>query len=154
MYELQQKRKIHSTCLTVTGRTIGENIAERLITDESVIHPMKSAIGSEGGISVLSGNLAPAGCVIKSSAVAPEMKVHSGPARVFDKEEPALQAIFNGDIKPGDVVVIRYEGPKGGPGMREMLLPTSAIIGMGLGTSVALVADGRFSGATRGSVFE
>ena len=149
--ELNGHGKIHSKCLTVTGKTIEENISNRSISDEAVIHPVDRPISSKGGISVLSGNLAPEGSVIKSSAVAPEMMVHSGPARVFDREEPALEAIFSGDIKPGDVVVIRYEGPKGGPGMREMLLPTSAIIGMGLGTSVALVTDGRFSGATRGA---
>ena len=151
MNELNGHGKIHSKCLTVTGKTTGENISDRSISDEAVIHPVDRPISSKGGISVLSGNLAPEGSVIKSSAVAPEMMVHSGSARVFDREEPALEAIFSGDIKPGDVVVIRYEGPKGGPGMREMLLPTSAIIGMGLGTSVALVTDGRFSGATRGA---
>ena len=151
MNELNGHGKIHSKCLTVTGKTIEENISDRSISDEAVIHPVDRPIGSKGGISVLSGNLAPEGSVIKSSAVTPEMMVHSGPARVFDREEPALEAIFSGDIKPGDVVMIRYEGPKGGPGMREMLLPTSAIIGMGLGTSVALVTDGRFSGATRGA---
>ena len=151
MNELNRHGKIHPDCLTVTGKTTGENISDRSITDETVIHPVSHPISSEGGITVLKGNLAPEGSVIKSSAVAPEMMVHSGPARIFDREEPALEAIFSGAIKPGDVVVIRYEGPKGGPGMREMLLPTSAIIGMGLGTSVALVTDGRFSGATRGA---
>jgi len=151
MNEMNGHGKINSKCLTVTGKTTEENISDRSISDETVIHPVDRPIGSKGGISVLSGNLAPEGSVIKSSAVAPEMMVHSGPARVFDREEPALEAIFSGDIKPGDVVVVRYEGPKGGPGMREMLLPTSAIIGMGLGTSVALVTDGRFSGATRGA---
>ncbi|HIJ56070.1 MAG TPA: dihydroxy-acid dehydratase [Deltaproteobacteria bacterium] len=151
MNELNKHGKIHSECLTVSGKTTGEKISNRSISDETVIHPVDRPISSKGGISVLNGNLAPEGSVIKSSAVASEMMVHSGPARVFDREEPALEAIFSGVIKPGDVVVIRYEGPKGGPGMREMLLPTSAIIGMGLGTSVALVTDGRFSGATRGA---
>ena len=142
---------VNPDCLTVTGKTIGENVRGREISDEEVIHRVKSPISPKGGISILYGNLAPEGAVVKSAAVASEMMVHTGPARVFDKEEPALEAIFNGSIKPGDVVVIRYEGPKGGPGMREQLLPTSAIIGMGLGRSVALVTDGRFSGATQGA---
>ena len=116
-----------------------------------MIHRCDSPLDSKGGLSILYGSLAPEGAVVKSAAVAREMRVHSGPARVFDREEDALEAIYGGKIKPGDVVVIRYEGPKGGPGMREQLLPTSAIIGMGLGRSVALVTDGRFSGATQGA---
>jgi dihydroxy-acid dehydratase len=142
---------IHPACVTVTGRSIAENVAGREILNEDVIHPMGSPISPKGGISILYGRLAPKGAVVKRAAVAPEMMVHSGPARVFDQEETALEAIFDGEIVPGDVVVIRYEGPKGGPGMREQLLPTSAIIGMGLGRSVALITDGRFSGATQGA---
>src|SRR5450759_922602 len=137
--------------MTATGKTITENIAGRKILNEEVIHPVENPISPRGGLAILHGNLAPEGAVVKSAAVAPEMMVHSGPARVFDREEEALEAIFGGSIKPGDVVVIRYEGPKGGPGMREQLLPTSAIIGMGLGKSVALITDGRFSGATQGA---
>ena len=151
MNELAAHGLVHTDCMTVTGRTIGENIAGREILDRDVIHPVEAPINPRGGLAVLYGNLAPEGAVVKSAAVAPEMMVHAGPARVFDREEPALRAILNGEIKPGDVVVIRYEGPKGGPGMREMLMPTSAIIGMGLGRSVALVTDGRFSGATQGA---
>jgi dihydroxy-acid dehydratase len=150
MNELNKHDLIHSKCLTITGQMIGENISGRKILDEKVIHRVEAPIKPEGGISVLYGNLAPDGAIVKSSAVGPEMMVHTGPARVFDREQDALDAIFGGIIKPGDVVVIRYEGPKGGPGMREVLLPTSAIIGMGLGSSVALVTDGRFSGATQG----
>ncbi|NLF01378.1 MAG: dihydroxy-acid dehydratase [Anaerolineales bacterium] len=142
---------IHSDCLTVTGQTVAANVAGRKITREEVIHPVTSPISPRGGLAILHGSLAPDGAVVKQAAVAPEMMVHTGPARVFDQEEPALAAIFNGRIHPGDVVVIRYEGPKGGPGMREQLLPTSAIIGMGLGRSVALITDGRFSGATQGA---
>lgn len=151
MNELNRHGKIHPGCLTVNGRTIGENIAGREITNEDVIHRVEDPISPKGGVSILYGSLAPEGCVVKSAAVVEEMMVHAGPARVFDREEPALEAIFGGKIQPGDVVVIRYEGPKGGPGMREQLLPTSAIIGMGLGRSVALVTDGRFSGATQGA---
>jgi len=151
MNELNRHGKIHPSCLTVNGKTIGENIKGREIIDEDVIHRVGKPISPKGGVSILYGNLAPDGCVVKSSAVVPEMMVHSGPARVFDREEPALEAIFGGNIRPGDVVVIRDEGPKGGPGMREQLLPTSAIIGMGLGSSVALVTDGRFSGGTQGA---
>jgi dihydroxy-acid dehydratase len=142
---------IHQNCLTVTGSTISDNIMGREIINTEVIHRVDNPIGKRGGISVLHGNLAPDGAVVKSAAVAPEMLVHKGPARVFDQEETALEAIFGGKIKPGDVVVIRYEGPKGGPGMREQLLPTSALVGMGLGKSVALITDGRFSGATQGA---
>jgi len=151
MKSLQEAGKIHGDCLTVTTKTIGDNILDRKITDNTVIHPLNNPLNVSGGISILYGNLAPVGAVVKSSAVVSEMMIHTGPARVFNREEPALEAIFSGNIKPGDVVVIRYEGPKGGPGMREMLLPTSAIIGMGLGNTVALVTDGRFSGATRGA---
>ncbi len=151
MNELNRHGLIHPNCLTVTGRTVAENVNGREISNTDVIHPIDRPISPQGGIAILYGSLAPEGAVVKSAAVAPEMLVHSGPARIFDQEEPALEAIFGGQIKPGDVVVIRYEGPKGGPGMREQLLPTSAIIGMGLGKSVALVTDGRFSGATQGA---
>jgi dihydroxy-acid dehydratase len=142
---------LHPDPLTVTGKCCAENVAGREIADREVIHPASDPIHPVGGISILHGSLAPGGAVVKSAAVAPEMMVHSGPARVFEQEETALEAIFAGQIQPGDVVVIRYEGPKGGPGMREQLLPTSAIIGMGLGESVALITDGRFSGATQGA---
>jgi len=151
MKALAENGVLHPDCLTVSTKTIGQNIADRIIIDETVIRPFDKPISPSGGIAILYGNLAPEGAVVKSAAVSADMMLHSGPARVFDKEEPALEAIFSGNIKPGDVVVIRYEGPKGGPGMREMLLPTSAIIGMGLGNTVALVTDGRFSGATRGA---
>jgi dihydroxy-acid dehydratase len=151
MVELSRGGKLNLDCLTVTGGTIGENIQGRAITNEAVIHKMEAPIRGKGGIAVLYGNLAPEGSVVKSAAVSEKMLSHRGPARVFDREEPALEAILGGQIKPGDVVVIRYEGPKGGPGMREQLLPTSAIIGMGLGDSVGLITDGRFSGATRGA---
>lgn len=151
MNELSKKNLIHGECMTVTGNTIGENIAVCLNLDTSVIRSVDNPFSETGGIAVLRGNLAPEGSVVKRSAVAPEMLVHEGPARVYDGEEDAQAAINAGQIKPGDVVVIRYEGPKGGPGMREMLNPTSAIMGMGLGNSVALITDGRFSGATRGA---
>jgi dihydroxy-acid dehydratase len=151
MASLLSVNLIHGGCLTATGRTVGENVAQRDVRDASVIRPPSSPIRPTGGISILHGNLAPEGAVVKSSAVAEEMLVHRGPARVFDREETALAAILDGSVVAGDVVVIRYEGPKGGPGMREMLMPTSAIIGMGLGRSVALVTDGRFSGATQGA---
>ena len=151
MNELSRHGLIHPQCLTVTGKPMGDNIHDRRICDENVIHPVDRPINPKGGIAILYGTLAPEGSVVKRAAVAPEMMVHSGAARVFDREEEALKAIFGGKIQPGDVVVIRYEGPKGGPGMREQLLPTSAIIGMGLGKSVALVTDGRFSGATQGA---
>lgn len=151
MAELNRGGLLHGGCMTVTGRTIGENIQGRKIGNTEVIHPLNDPISKEGGIAVLYGNLAPEGSVVKSAAVSRQMMSHRGPARVFDHEEPALEAIFGGFIKPGDVVVIRYEGPKGGPGMREQLMPTSAIIGMGLGDSVGLITDGRFSGATRGA---
>ncbi|MBO5220999.1 MAG: dihydroxy-acid dehydratase [Clostridia bacterium] len=151
MNELTKKGLIHTQCMTVTGKTIGENIAGCVNTDPEVIRPIENPYSETGGIAVLKGNLAPEGSVVKRSAVLPEMLVHEGPARVFDCEEDAQAAINAGKIVPGDVVVIRYEGPKGGPGMREMLNPTSAIMGMGLGNSVALITDGRFSGATRGA---
>ncbi len=151
MKELSEIGAIHTDPITVTGKTVGENIAEARVLDPDVIRPTSNPFGKEGGIAVLKGNLAPDGCVVKRSAVDPAMFVHTGPARVFDSEEDAIQAIFGGKIVPGDVVVIRYEGPKGGPGMREMLNPTSAIVGSGLGDSVALITDGRFSGATRGA---
>lgn len=151
MQELNRHGLIHSDCLTVTGNTISENIIGREINNTEVIHRVEDPISKRGGLSILYGNLAPDGAVVKSAAVAPEMLVHQGPARVFDQEEMALEAIFGGKITPGDVVVIRYEGPKGGPGMREQLLPTSALIGMGLGKSAALITDGRFSGATQGA---
>ncbi len=151
MNELDKKGLINRDCMTVTGKTVGENIAGCVNLDENTIRPITNPYSETGGIAVLKGNLAPDGSVVKRSAVAPEMLVHEGPARVFDCEEDAQAAINAGKIKAGDVVVIRYEGPKGGPGMREMLNPTSAIMGMGLGSSVALITDGRFSGATRGA---
>ena len=151
MNELTKKGLIHTDCMTVTGKTIGENIEGCVNLDPEVIRPVENPYSETGGIAVLKGNLAPEGSVVKRSAVPPEMLVHEGPARVFDCEEDAQAAINAGKIVPGDVVVIRYEGPKGGPGMREMLNPTSAIMGMGLGNSVALITDGRFSGATRGA---
>lgn len=151
MNELSKKGLLHEDCITVTGKTVGENIAGCPNLDPSIIRPIDEPYSETGGIAVLRGNLAPDGCVVKRAAVAPEMLVHEGPARVFECEEEAQEAINAGRINPGDVVVIRYEGPKGGPGMREMLNPTSAIMGMGLGTSVALITDGRFSGATRGA---
>ncbi|WP_417025488.1 dihydroxy-acid dehydratase [Candidatus Allofournierella excrementavium] len=151
MNELAKKGLLNTGCMTVSGRTIGECISECPNLDHEVIRPIENPYSATGGIAVLRGNLAPEGSVVKRSAVLPEMLVHEGPARVFDGEEEAQKAINAGLIKPGDVVVIRYEGPKGGPGMREMLNPTSAIMGMGLGGSVALITDGRFSGATRGA---
>ncbi len=151
MNELNKKGLLNTDCLTVSGKTIGEAIKNSINLDTNVIRPVEKPFSETGGIAVLKGNLAPDGGVVKRSAVAPEMLVHEGPARVFDCEEDAQAAINAGKINPGDVVVIRYEGPKGGPGMREMLNPTSAIMGMGLGSSVALITDGRFSGATRGA---
>ncbi len=149
--ELTKLNLLDTSVLTVTGKTLGENIASAVNRDPSVIRTVENPYSPTGGIAVLRGNLAPDGSVVKRSAVAPEMLVHQGPARVFESEEEAQAAINAGAIRPGDVVVIRYEGPKGGPGMREMLNPTSAIMGMGLGSSVALITDGRFSGATRGA---
>jgi dihydroxy-acid dehydratase len=151
MNELNKKGLLNTDCITVTGKTVGENIKDCINLDHQVIRPIEEPYSETGGIAVLKGNLAPEGSVVKRSAVLPEMLVHKGPARVFDCEEDAQAAIDGGKINPGDVVVIRYEGPKGGPGMREMLNPTSAIMGMGLGSSVALITDGRFSGATRGA---
>ncbi|HEZ7985370.1 MAG TPA: dihydroxy-acid dehydratase [Ruminococcus sp.] len=149
--ELSKKNLINTDCMTVTGKTVGENIANCINKDPETIRPIDNPYSETGGIAVLRGSLAPDRCVVKRSAVAPEMLVHKGPARVFDSEEEAIEVIYNGGIKAGDVVVIRYEGPAGGPGMREMLSPTSAIQGAGLGSSVALITDGRFSGATRGA---
>ena len=137
--------------MTVTGKTVGENIKNAVNHNPEVIRTIDNPYSRTGGIAVLRGNLAPDSCVVKRSAVVPEMLVHEGPARVFDCEDDAIVAIKSGKIVAGDVVVIRYEGPKGGPGMREMLNPTSAIAGMGLGSSVALITDGRFSGASRGA---
>ncbi|MBQ3044691.1 MAG: dihydroxy-acid dehydratase [Clostridia bacterium] len=151
MNELSKKNLLNLDCITVTGKTVGENIEGCINLNHDVIRPVDNPYSETGGIAVLRGNLAPDGSVVKRSAVLPEMLVHEGPARVFDCEEDAQAAINAGKIKSGDVVVIRYEGPKGGPGMREMLNPTSAIMGMGLGNSVALITDGRFSGATRGA---
>ena len=151
MNELSKKGLIEEDCLTVNGTTIGENIKNCINKDPEVIRPIDNPYQATGGIAVLKGNLAPDTGVVKQSAVAPEMLVHEGPARVFDCEEDAIAAIKGGKIVSGDVVVIRYEGPKGGPGMREMLNPTSAIAGMGLGSTVALITDGRFSGASRGA---
>ena len=151
MNELTKKGLLNTECMTVTGKTIGENIAGCVNLNPDIIRPIDNPYSETGGIAVLKGNLAPEGSVVKRSAVLPEMLVHEGPAKVFDSEEEAQAAINGGKIVTGDVVVIRYEGPKGGPGMREMLNPTSAIMGMGLGNSVALITDGRFSGATRGA---
>lgn len=151
MNELNKKGLLYTDLITVTGKTVGENIAGCVNKNPDVIRPIDNPYSPTGGIAVLKGNIAPDSCVVKRSAVVPEMMVHEGPARVFDCEEDAIAAIKGGQIVAGDVVVIRYEGPKGGPGMREMLNPTSAIAGMGLGASVALITDGRFSGASRGA---
>ena len=151
MNELNKKGLLHTECMTVTGKTVGENIKDCVNLNPEVIRPIDNPYSTTGGLAVLQGNLAPDGSVVKRSAVVAEMMVHEGPARVFDCEEDAIAAIKGGKIVEGDVVVIRYEGPKGGPGMREMLNPTSAIAGMGLGSSVALITDGRFSGASRGA---
>ena len=151
MNELREVGLLHEDCITVTGNTIGENIKDCENKNPQVIRPLDNPYSKTGGLAVLKGNLAPDGSVVKRSAVVDEMMVHKGPARVFECEEDAIVAIKGGKIVPGDVVVIRYEGPKGGPGMREMLNPTSAIAGMGLGSSVALITDGRFSGASRGA---
>ena len=148
MNELNKKNLLNLDCITVTGKTVGENIKGCINTDPEIIRPVENPYSVTGGIAVLKGNLAPDSAVVKRSAVVPEMLVHEGPARVFDCEEDAISAIKSGKIVAGDVVVIRYEGPKGGPGMREMLNPTSAIAGMGLGSSVALITDGRLSGAS------
>ena len=151
MKELTKKGLLDTSVMTCTGKTMAENLEGVVNRDERIIRPVDNPYSTSGGIAVLKGNLAKDGCVVKQSAVAPEMMVHEGPARVFNSEEDAIAAIYARKIVPGDVVVIRYEGPKGGPGMREMLNPTSAICGMGLGESVALLTDGRFSGATRGA---
>ncbi len=151
MKELTKKNLLYTDLLTVTGKTVGENIANAVNLNPEVIRPVENPYSQTGGIAVLKGNLAPEGSVVKRSAVVPEMMEHTGPARVFECEEDAIAAIKGGKIVKGDVVVIRYEGPKGGPGMREMLNPTSAIAGMGLGSDVALITDGRFSGASRGA---
>lgn len=151
MNELNKLGLLHTECMTVTGKTVGENIKDAVNLNPEVIRPVENPYSKTGGLAVLKGNLAPDGSVVKRSAVVDEMLVHEGPARVFECEEDAITAIKGGQIKEGDVVVIRYEGPKGGPGMREMLNPTSAIAGMGLGSSVALITDGRFSGASRGA---
>jgi dihydroxy-acid dehydratase len=151
MKELADAGLLNLDCMTVTGKTIGENIKNAVNRNPEVIRPLDNPYSKTGGLAVLKGNLAPDGSVVKRSAVVEEMMVHEGPARVFDCEEDAIAAIKGGKIVAGDVVVIRYEGPKGGPGMREMLNPTSAIAGMGLGSTVALITDGRFSGASRGA---
>ena len=151
MKELTKKNLLDTGVLTVTGKTLGENLEGVVNRNPEVIRPIENPYSADGGIAVLKGNLAPEGCVVKRSAVASEMMVHTGPARVFDSEDDAIAAIYDGKIVAGDVVIIRYEGPKGGPGMREMLNPTSAIAGMGLDKEVALITDGRFSGATRGA---
>ena len=151
MKEISKLGLLNLDCMTVTGKTVGENIKNAINLDTDIIRPAENPYSKVGGIAVLKGNIAPDSCVVKRSAVLPEMLKHSGPARVFDCEEDAIIAIKGGKIVPGDVVVIRYEGPKGGPGMREMLNPTSAIAGMGLDTTVALITDGRFSGASRGA---
>ena len=151
MNELSKKGLLETDLITATGKTVGENIKDCVNKNPEVIRPIDNPYSETGGIAVLRGNIAPDSGVVKRSAVVPEMMVHEGPARVFDCEEDAIAAIKGGKIVAGDVVVIRYEGPKGGPGMREMLNPTSAIAGMGLGSSVALITDGRFSGASRGA---
>ena len=151
MNEISKLGLLNLDCMTVTGKTVGENIKDCVNKNPEIIRPVDNPYSKTGGIAVLRGNLAPDSCVVKRSAVAPEMLVHEGPARVFDSEDEAIAAIKGGKIVAGDVVVIRYEGPKGGPGMREMLNPTSAIVGMGLGSTVALITDGRFSGASRGA---
>ena len=151
MKELTKGNLLDTSVMTVTGKTMEENLANAHNRNPEIIRPFEDPFMATGGIAVLKGNLAPDGCVVKQSAVAASMMKHEGPARVFDSEEEAIRVIYDGGIHPGDVVVIRYEGPKGGPGMREMLNPTSAIVGMGLGESVALITDGRFSGATRGA---
>ncbi len=152
MAELSKQDLLALSLRTVTGKTVGENLKNVRNLDSGVIRPIETPHSASGGLAVLFGNIAPDGAVVKQSAVAPEMLRHTGPARVFDGEEAAIAAIFAGQIKPGDVVVIRYEGPRGGPGMREMLMPTSSLAGMKLDKEVALITDGRFSGATRGGL--
>ena len=151
MKQLADKNLLHTDIVTATGKTVGENIESAKVLDKTVIRPMDEPYSATGGLAILKGNLAPHGCVVKRSAVAPEMLVNTGTAVVFDSEEEAIKGITGGAVKSGDVVVIRYEGPKGGPGMREMLMPTATICGMGLDKTVALITDGRFSGATRGA---
>jgi dihydroxy-acid dehydratase len=151
MAELNKAGLLNTDVMTCTGKTVAENLSGVLNLNPEVIRPIENPYSKTGGIAVLKGNIAPDGCVVKQAAVAPEMLVHEGPARVFNSEDEAIEAIYGGKIVSGDVVVIRYEGPKGGPGMREMLNPTSAIAGMGLDKEVALITDGRFSGATRGA---
>ena len=151
MNEINKLGLLKTDLITCTGKTIAENIAGCVNKNPEIIRPVENPYSTTGGIAVLRGNLAPDSCVVKRSAVAPEMLKHEGPAKVFDSEEEAMEAINGGKINDGDVVVIRYEGPKGGPGMREMLNPTSAIMGRGQGGTVALITDGRFSGATRGA---
>jgi dihydroxy-acid dehydratase len=151
MKELSRKQLINLDLITVTGKTVGGNIADVEIKNPEVIRSLENPYRETGGLAILKGNLAPDGAVVKEAAVAPEMLYHEGPAKIFNSEEEAVEAIYAGKIEKGDVVVIRYEGPKGGPGMREMLSPTSSIAGMGLDKDVALITDGRFSGATRGA---
>jgi dihydroxy-acid dehydratase len=148
---LAERDLVNLDVMTVTGETLGQNLARAAISDDEIIRPFDRPIHTEGGIAILKGNLAPDGAVVKQGAVAPSMRQRKGIARVFDCEEDGVEAILGGRIKPGDIVVIRYEGPKGGPGMREMLAATSTIVGMGLGEEVALITDGRFSGVTRGA---
>jgi dihydroxy-acid dehydratase len=151
MQELSRSDMIRKEAMTVTGKTVGENLTGRKVLDPEIIHPLEKPYHATGGLAVLFGNLAPEGAVVKSSAVDDTMLRHTGPARVFDAEEPAMKAIMDGKINKGDVIVIRYEGPKGGPGMREMLSPTSAIVGIGRDRDVALLTDGRFSGGSKGA---
>jgi len=151
MNELLKHGLIHGNCMTVTGKSIAQNVKDKTIFDTSVIRLVNKPVHKDGGLAVLTGNLAPDGCIVKQAAVDPSMLKHSGPAKVFDSEEEAVKAIMGNQIQKGDVIVIRYEGPRGGPGMREMLTPTSVIAGMGMDKEVALITDGRFSGATRGS---
>ena len=151
MKELLDAGKLHGDCITCTGETVAEKLKNARVTNAEVIRPLEDPVDPEGGIAVLKGNLAPLGSVVKQTAVLPEMMKHTGPARVFNSEDEASKAIYGRQIKDGDVIVIRYEGPKGGPGMREMLSPTSAVVGMGQGSTVALITDGRFSGASRGA---
>jgi dihydroxy-acid dehydratase len=147
---IRVKKNLDLNVLTATGERLKENLKDVKVYDEEIIRPVENPIHKEGGIAILSGNLAPNGAVAKMAAISPKMWTFKGTARVFEQEEPAVQAIYGGEIKPGDILIIRYEGPKGGPGMREMLVGTSAIVGMGLGEEVALITDGRFSGASRG----
>jgi dihydroxy-acid dehydratase len=151
MLRLAERGLVDPTVMTASGETLGRNLETASVRDGEVIRPFERPVHTEGGIAILTGNLAPDGAVVKQAAVAPPMRQRRGRARVFDTEEAAVDAILAGRIQPGDVVVVRYEGPRGGPGMREMLSPTSAIVGMGLGEEVALVTDGRFSGVTRGA---